>query len=136
MRPPLPVMTLLILKVLAGQLRQSSLSGCRPEQPDVCELSRIYAKAECDIVPVEAWRPRPSGWSWGGVWFALRLPTRNAPLPFARGEPFRVMACVEAMATLLAILVPLSELYFHLTGVRGTEAFGCSTDSQRNAFLF
>ena len=64
----------------------------------------------------------------------MTLTRATAPWAFARGEPFRTIAALELLGTLvsLVVLVPVSERKGDASGL---VSMTCSTDNQGNSFL-
>ena len=67
-------------------------------------------------------------------WFALELTRATAPWAFARGEPFRTIASLELLGTLvsLVVFVPVTE---RKGDAAALVSLTCSTDNQGNSFL-
>ena len=103
---PLPEFVRLTLNFLLGRF----LAGVRtigPAYPrrDCQELFRADAKASDDLVAVGGWLCRGGTSPASSKWFAVELTRTNAPWIFHKGEPFRLIASLELLATLLCILV-------------------------------
>ena len=67
-RPKLPLMIVLIMKYISGEMRRSCMSKCATKTRDLGEVFRLDAKAEGNVVAIGGWaqrkarRPRnPSG---------------------------------------------------------------------------
>ena len=133
-KPKLPVMLVLILKYLATELKGDHMMVCEASTEDLGEVFRLDAKADNGSVAIEGWRIPKSGKTMDATWFALELTRATAPWAFARGEPFRTIASLELLGTLvsLVVLVPLSE---RRGDVAATVSLTCSTDNQGNSFL-
>ena len=72
-------------------------------------MFRTDAKAEGGTVAIGGWRPMRGS---NGVidlslspWFAVHLTPSSAPWAFARGEPFRAVASLELLATVVGLIV-------------------------------
>ena len=103
---PLPEFVRLTLNFLLGRF----LAGNRtigPAYPrrDCPELFRADAKASEDLVAVGGWLCKDSTPPASAQWFAVELNKKNAPWIFHKGEPFRLIASLELLATLLCLLV-------------------------------
>ena len=69
-------------------------------------------------------------------WFALELTRQSALWAFHRGEPFRTIASLEMLASLIGLMVLLPEESWR--GARDTAGYitlGCGTDNRGNTFL-
>jgi hypothetical protein len=96
----------------------------------VQELFRADAKAEGDDVILGGWRCY-DGEPAEAAWYSLRLTRKNAKWAFAHGEPFRQIAALELLATLLSVV-----LLCPADGVAGEGGLvlGGSTDNRGNSF--
>jgi hypothetical protein len=127
-------MLVLIMRYLAEELRGSHMMPCEDPAENLGELFRLDAKAEGEKVAIGGWRVRGAGSTRDAEWFALTLTRATAPWAFARGEPFRTIAALELLGTLvsLTVLMPIAE-------ARGDKSalisMTCSTDNQGNSFL-
>ena len=133
LRPPLPVMVLIILRFLASELRRGTMSRCATKARDVGEFFRLDAKAEGEEVAIGGWRSRGCSRTRDAPWFAVRLNRRNAPWAFARGEAFRTVASLELLGALVGLMVLCPA--FPSADVVGTATLSCGTDNQGNSFL-
>jgi len=104
-----PTYVLLLLHYLAGRLRVRRAFPCAVRKQWLTEGPRLDAKAEGELATVAGWLPRPG--KGGPVdpsnspWFYVELTPRTAPWAYARGgQPFRVIATLEAMAVLLCVV--------------------------------
>ena len=107
---------------------------CERKALQLGEVLRIDAKAEGDLVVIGGWKSQGGCKTRDGPWFSLELTRKTAPWAFERGEPFRTIASLELIASLvgLMILVPQE--------VQGGEtsavvSLSCGTDSQGNTHL-
>ena len=134
LRPKLPVMILLIMKYLAVELKGDHMMACEAPAKHLGELFRLDAKAENGLVAIGGWKIPKSGRSIDAEWFALELTRATAPWAFARGEPFRTIASLELLGTLVSLVV-----FYPETDRKGDAAglisMTCSTDNQGNSFL-
>ena len=133
-RPRMPVMILLILRFLAAELGRRRMSRCASKARDLGELFRLDAKTEGEEAAIGGWRCRGSTRTAEAEWFAVRLNRRNAPWAFARGEPFRAIAALELLASLigLMVLVPECEAAGETSAIL---TLSCGTDNQGNSYL-
>ena len=102
-----PTYVLVILAYLSRRLQQRRLFPCAVAQETVEEGPRIDAKAEGTTATVAGWLPTQD--ETGRIsksaspWFLVELSPTSAP--WARdGEPFRVIATLEAMAILMSVI--------------------------------
>ena len=112
----LPPFVKFILFHLRSRLTERASVNCkrgRPRASDVVERFRTDAKAEGDLVTVGGYQ------SFGAdgkeipkkdaKWFYLKLDRASAPWAFARGEPFRAIASLELLGTLLGLMLLIDE---------------------------
>ena len=133
-RPKLPVMIVLIMKYLAEEIGRVRMMPCVLKAKQLGEVYRLDAKAEGDKVVIGGWRTAGGLKTSEAPWFSVALTRSTAPWAFARGEPFRTVASLELMASLIGLMVLVPE-----SGGQG-EACGflgmsCGTDNQGNSFL-
>ena len=133
-RPRLPIMVILIMKYLAEELLNMRSMPCTRKTRALGEVYRVDAKAEGDTVVVGGWRSAGGARTSEATWFSVTLTRSNAPWAFARGEPFRTIASLELLASLLGLmlLVPEAEPAGESTGLL---ALSCGTDNQGNGYL-
>ncbi len=107
---PVPLYISCILEHLAERIE------LRRTYPSVCEWTdgefspRVDARAEGSDVAIGGWLPRRG--ADGSIcraaspWFAITLNRHNAPWAFSKsGEAYRTIAALEAMATLVAVIL-------------------------------
>ena len=82
-QPELPVMLLLILKYLAGELEEERTTNCREDGSNIGELFSLDAKAEGEKVAIGGWLTKNGRRAKDSPWFAVRLTRANAPWAFA-----------------------------------------------------
>ncbi len=103
-----PMIVRLIMSHLAARLSQ------RRYYPSAAtrhrgEAFRVDAKAEGAVVGVGGWLPTRN--ASGALdtmlspWFSLSLTAEDAPWAFHRGAPYRAIASLEALATLIGVMV-------------------------------
>ena len=133
-RPRLPVMIVLIMKYLAEELRGTHMMPCESPALFLGEAFRLDAKAEGDKVVIGGWKITPSERTWDAPWFSLTLTRATAPWAYARGDPFRTIASLELLGSLvsLVLLVPVEERRGDTSALI---TMTCSTDNQGNSFL-
>jgi len=130
---PLPLMARLVLQVFARKLEAAPLADCTARHVDLREIFRVDAKAEGNEVAIGGWASR-GGCPGSASWFAVRLSKQNAPWAFARGEPFRVIASLELLAVLVAVMVLVPPQEARGTSA-GRAAITAYTDNQGNGFV-
>ena len=111
--------------------------GCREAAKDVGEVFRLDAKAAGNEVVIGGWIFRNGTSTKDAKWFSESLTKSNASWPFARGEPFRVVASLELLGVLVGVmaLMPEDEWRRPLDST-SMITIGCATDNQGNSFLF
>ena len=102
---PLPAMVRLIVLFLKRMLQEGFRSlPCGSGADWVPEAFRADAKAEGEEVRIGGWELGPSGESSSARWFSETLTRFNAPWVFEAGEPYRVIAALELLATLCCVV--------------------------------
>ena len=102
---PLPAMVRLIVLFLKRMLKEGFRSlPCGSGADWVPEAFRADAKAEGEEVRIGGWELGPSGETATARWFSETLTRFNAPWVFESGEPFRVIAALELLATLCCVV--------------------------------
>ncbi len=129
-----PVLVRLTLKFLAERIarRRSYRCGASPMPLDFGP--RVDAAAEGDSIGIGGWLPRAGADGRPDTelspWFALTLTRAEAPWAYSKaGQPFRTIAALEAMGTLLAIRLFSPWL---VGGRRGAVVMRAYTDNQSN----
>ncbi len=104
----LPTFVRVVALFLAERLRRRRHYPSAQRRSSV-EPFRVDARAEGEAIGVGGWQParRDDGSvdKWNSHWFSLQLDRSTAPWAFDRGEAFRSIASLEALAALLATLV-------------------------------
>ena len=75
-----------------------------PAKQESTEAFRADAKAEGEDVELGGWEVRHGLDPKEAKWFSIKITRRIAPWVFAGGEPFRKIATLELLATLLCVL--------------------------------
>ena len=134
-QPKLPLMLILVMKFLAEELKGTHTMPCERRAMDIGEAFRMDAKAEGDTVVIGGWRTAGGLKASDAPWFSVQLTRATAPWAFARGEPFRTIASLELLGTLvgLVVLVPEGEGYRGETA--GSITLSCGTDNAGNSYL-
>ena len=120
------------LVTLLVKRRVVSCVSLRLELPR--ELFRVDAKAEGDVVVIGGWSTS-AGWDTRAArWFSLRITKAMAPWVFEK-EPYRIVATLELLAVLVAMIV-LVEVPPSSGDVRiGTLGLTAGTDNRGNSYL-
>ena len=135
---PLPLYVLVTVEYLLRKIRQRRHCECGRTRASWKEAWRVDAHADEAGVGVGGWWPRAN--EKGQVetklsqWFAVRVTPENAPWAFQRdGKAYRVIASLEALGLLLALLAfgPRRELSDTKTVIQ-VPAF---TDNRGNGYV-
>ena len=107
---------------------------CEVRARHLGEVFRMDAKAEGDTVVIGGWLSAEGARTKDARWFAVQLTRKSAPWAFARGEPFRTIASLELLGSLVGmmVLVPPMKLKGETSGVM---TLSCGTDNQGNTHL-
>jgi hypothetical protein len=133
-QPKLPTLIVLILKFLAAELKEVRMTACEKRASHKGEAFRIDAKAEGDCVVIGGWRTLESDKALEAPWFSIALTRATAPWAFERGEPFRTIASLELMATLVGLMILMPETEARSESA-ATLTFTAGTDNQGNSYL-
>ena len=122
------------MKYLSRELKECRMMPCEKKALQLGEVFRIDAKAEGDLVVIGGRRSLAGVKARDAPWFSLELTRKTAPWAFARGEPFRAIASLELIASLvgLMVLVPPAEPKGDSSAVI---SLSCGTDNQGNTHL-
>ena len=106
----LPLMARLVLTWMEHRLSRCPLRQVAPRPPAIPEVFRADAKAQGEEVVLGGWLSLNGLPTEEAPWYSVTLSRRTAPWAYARGEPFRAIAALELMASLLCLklLVPLA----------------------------
>ena len=107
---PLPLLVVLVAKYLRSCLKQRRAQPCARRAVPGLDPWRIDAKAEGQLVVLGGWEPvrDAAGKLDKGAsrWFSVELTKDTAPWAYERdGQPFRVIAALEAMASLVSFVL-------------------------------
>ena len=95
---------------------------------------RTDAKADNALVSVGGWEELPGRSTRDARWFYLELAPANASWVFAGGEPYRIIATLELLATLLAVIIFIPITVDNDDAERDVFfEFAASTDNQVNS---
>ena len=101
----LPVMVRTILRNLLGQLLQGRYRiACGSDAARGDDDFRADAKAEGEYVAMGGWECRNRVQTQQARWWYLRMTRKEHPWVFQAGEPFRKIATLELLATLLSMV--------------------------------
>jgi len=134
---PLPTYVLSVLKFLRDRLLVRRLYPCAQPIVVLEEAIRVDAKAEGEVATIGGWLPRrdESGQLClaRSPWFFVQLTEETAPWAFEKNkQPFRVVASLEALAVLVAVLTLTSPIAG--SSGRGTVIMPLMTDNRGNSF--
>ena len=133
-RPRTPTMVVIIMLYLAEELKSHHMMPCENHAEQLGEVFRMEARAEGEKVVIGGWRVKEGASTKEADWFSVELTRATASWAFSRGEPFRTIAALELMGTLVSLVVLVPEVER-----RGDAAalitMSCSTDNQGNSFL-
>jgi hypothetical protein len=136
--PPYIKVVLLHLKDRLLARRTIHCERGRPRVGTSIERFRSDAKAEGDLVTIggyqshdSAGRPIPHS---EAKWFYLVLTKSTAPWAFCKGEPFRTIASLELLGSLIAIMLLLDPNESQEDDLFGTLSVGGLTDNSGNRF--
>ena len=100
----LPLSICLLLEFIKKEVERAPMTAPKPLMSHVKDVFRIDAKAEGDKICVGGWESF-SGDTQQARWFSVRLDKKSAPWAYVKGEPFRAIAALELVATLVAVCV-------------------------------
>jgi len=134
---PLPTYVLSVLKFLRDRLLVRRLYPCAQPVVALEEAIRVDAKAEGETATIGGWLPRrdESGRLSlaSSPWFFVQLSEQTAPWAYEKDkQPFRVVASLEALAVLVAVLTLTSPIAGSTR--RGTVILPLMTDNRGNSF--
>ena len=130
---PLPHFVSSTLRWLRDRLRARRSHPCNVKLVQKGVFFRVDAKAEGSEVAIGGWAPcRDQDGQIdlaASPWFAVALTEQSAPWAFHRGEPYKAIAALELLATVVALLVFTPSEPAGNCG-RGTIVVTGQTDSQ------
>jgi hypothetical protein len=133
----LPLYVLLVVKFLHDRLKVRRMYKCSQAIVKMTEAIRVDAKAEGETATIGGWLPTRN--ARGEIdlalspWFFVALNEQVAPWAYARDrQPFRVVASLEALAVLVAVLT-LTDADPEAAN-RGTVLLPMLTDNRGNSF--
>ena len=130
-KAPIPPMVIFVLKWIAEQFERKERVHYGAPISHVGERYRADAKAEGDKIVLGGWELLGSADPKLARWYSVRLGRAEIPWAYTRGDPFRSIAALELLATLLCVAVFQPEAS-SLTG--GTIALTAAGDNQSNGF--
>ena len=109
------------------------MTGCKHVELPTGEAFRTDAKAEGNDVAIGGWQTSITTDPMKAKWFAIVLNEENTPWLRARGEPFQVIASLELLATLFAVMAfwPEGKAEGYEVRLTGTGL----TDNRGNAYV-
>ena len=103
---PLPPLVALVLRHLRDRLRSGARTvPCRmpTSEPDL--VFKADAKAEGKLVVLGGWECRGRTPTSHARWFSLEVTEEQAPWFFPKGEPYRAIAALELLATVVCTVL-------------------------------
>ena len=97
--PALPAMISFILWWISRMFFQSRMKVCITNTEHLGELFRVDAKAEGSLIVLGGWTTGPDPCTRTARWFSAELNPEIAPRAYLKGEPFKVAASLELMAS-------------------------------------
>jgi len=134
---PLPTYVLAVIKFLQDRLYVRRMYPCAQPVEPMAEAIRVDAKAEGETATIGGWLPRRD--KEGKIdlasspWFFVQLNDEVAPWAYEKErQPFRVVASLEALAVLVAIIT----LTGPAAGIhrKGAVLLPLMTDNRGNSF--
>ncbi len=132
---PLPIFVRVLLQFLATRIRRRRYHRCGTVATPLRHGPRVDARAAGKDICIGGWLPTEdaSGRIDPGIspWFSLELNETTAPWAYSKkGQPYRTIAALEALGTLIATVLfsPLIKGSSH-----GLMHFTAFTDNQGNA---
>ena len=107
---------------------------CEVRARQLGEVFRMDAKAEGDTVVIGGWLSQNGTRTTDARWFSVQLTRKSAPWAFARGEPFRTIASLEVLGSLVGMMV-LAPPAAAKRETSGVMTLSCGTDNQGNTHL-
>ena len=126
------MLIVLILKYLAAELKEVRTMPCEQRAHHVGEAFRVDASADEGRVVIGGWRILESDKAAEASWFSVELTRATAPWAFMRGEPFRIIASTELLASLVGLMVLMLESDAR-SETAATITMTAGTDNQGNA---
>ena len=100
-----PVLVKIILRYIEEEIRGGgNMRTAEPPEETEVEAFRADAKAEGQTVGIGGWEVLEDTPPEHARWFSITLTKKNAGWAFDGGEPFRKIASLELMGTLLCVL--------------------------------
>ncbi len=131
----LPVFVRVIARFLADRLRKRRHYPSAQRRSPV-EPFRVDARADGELIGVGGWRP--ARFEDGSIdkassrWFSIQLSRSSAPWAYDKGEAFRTIASLEALAALLATILLTEPCESAADGVLVASGF---TDNRGNRYV-
>ena len=99
-----PLAVFLILCFIREEISRVSMKVVERIPQEEGDFFRVDARAGKDCVVVGGWESMGGCCTQEARWFSVRLNRRNAPWAFVKWEPFRVIASLELVAVLVAVM--------------------------------
>jgi len=134
---PLPTYVLSVITFLRGRLLIRRLYPCAQPVEPLGEAIRVDAKAEGETATIGGWLPHRD--ESGKIaldrspWFFVQLDDQTAPWAYEKDrQPFRVVASLEALAVLVAVLTLTAPVVGRSR--RGSVMLPLMTDNRGNSY--
>jgi len=134
---PLPTYVLSVVKYLRDRLLVRRMYPCAQPVEPLAEAIRVDAKAEGETATIGGWLPQRDATGKldlaSSPWFFVQLNDQTAPWAYEKDrQPFRVVASLEALAVLVAVLTLTAPVPGRTR--RGSVMLPLLTDNKGNSF--
>eukprot|EP00971_Amphidinium_carterae_P330317 6463288-Amphidinium_carterae.1 len=132
----IPLAVKFILQLVRDTVLQSRYSDLKPKVLHRRYIIKTDARADGNAVGIGGFLGvlNELGQMSPTTWFAFELSPEQIPWAHVRGKPFRSIASLELLATLVAVMVLIEPVPVHLRQSAQIELLGI-TDNQSNAAL-
>ncbi len=132
----LPMYIIIVLSYLSRRFQLRRMYPSAAIRDTAIEAFRVDACAIGDEIGIGGWLPTRDATGRLSTscspWFSVRLSSTNAPWAYHRGEPYRVIAALEALGVLLAVMAFGSHFSRNQDA---TVIIGGVTDNRGNAYV-
>jgi len=126
----LPLFVMINLLWVGMRVRRRRAVECSLRRVHVGQLFRVDARAEGEEIAVGGWSPyvRHDGSISikDSAWFSIRLTEETAPWAYVKGQPYKVIMSLEAIAALCGLM---------LLGNEALQVRGCPASSRAAASI-
>ena len=128
-----PLAVLLVLRLIQEEISRCPMQVVERIPVEEGDFFRVDAKADKTSVVIGGWESMGGCLPRKARWFSVRLDRKTAPWVFAKGEPFRVIASLELLAVVVAVIVfGQDQRWWHRRGQLWLPAI---TDNLGNSFV-